>query len=54
MGIDWWIMKITQSSDTAPDHQTAAEIFEIKTLGKAIAITFSEQQLSPDAGSALF
>ena len=54
MGIDWWIMKTTQSSDTSSDHQAVAETFEFKTQGKAIAIAFTEQQLSPHAGSVLF
>jgi hypothetical protein len=47
-------MKTTQSSDTRPDHQTVAETFEFKSNGKAIAIGFTDQQLSPHAGSALF
>lgn len=47
-------MKTTQSSGTRPDHQTVAGTFEFKTSGQAIAIGFTEQQLSPHAGSALF
>src|ERR1035441_4368566 len=47
-------MKTTQSSGTRPDHQTVAGTFEFKSNGKAIAIGFTEQQLSPHAGSALF
>ena len=54
MGIDWWCMKTTQSSGTRPDHQTVAGTLEFKSNGKAIAIGFTEQQLSPHAGSALF
>lgn len=47
-------MKTTQSSGTGPDHPTVAGTFEFKTNGKAIAIGFTEQQLSPHAGSATF
>jgi hypothetical protein len=47
-------MKTTQSSDTRPDHQTVAGKLEFKTGGKAIAIEFTEQALSPHAGSATF
>lgn len=47
-------MKTTQSSGTHPDHQTVAAPFEFKSNGKAIAIGFTGQQLSPHAGSALF
>ena len=47
-------MKTTQSSGTRPDHQTVAGTFEFKANGKAIAIGFTDQQLSPHAGSALF
>ena len=47
-------MKTTQSSDTRPVHQTVAATFEFKSNGKAIAIGFTDQRLSPHAGSALF
>jgi len=47
-------MKTTQSSGRGPDHQTVAGTFEFKSNGKSIAIGFTEQQLSPHAGSALF
>ena len=47
-------MKTTQSSGIRPDHQTVAGTFEFKSNGKAIAIGFTDQQLSPHAGSALF
>ncbi len=47
-------MKTTQSSGTRPDHQTVAGTFEFKSNGKATAIGFTDQQLSPHAGSALF
>src|ERR1035441_3453 len=54
MGNDWWEMKTTQSSGIRPDHQTVAGTFEFKSKGKAIAIVFTDHQLSPHAGSALF
>ncbi len=47
-------MKTTQSSGTRLDHQTVAGTFEFKSNGQAIAISFTDQQLSPHAGSALF
>jgi len=47
-------MKTTQSSGTRPDHQTVAGTLEFKSNDKAIAIEFTEQQLSPHAGSAVF
>ena len=47
-------MKTTQSAGTRPDHQTVAETFEFQSNGKAIAIGFTAQQLSPHAGRALF
>ena len=47
-------MKATESSGTRPDHQTVAGALEFKSNGKAIAIEFTEQQLSPHAGSAVF
>jgi len=47
-------MKTTQSSSTRPVHQTVAQTFEFKTGGKTIAIQFTDQRLSPHAGSATF
>jgi len=47
-------MKTAQSSGTGPDHQTVAGTFQFKSNGKAIAIEFTDQQLSPHAGSATF
>jgi hypothetical protein len=47
-------MKATQSSGTRPVHQTVAEGFEFKSGGKAIAIEFTGQRLSPHAGTATF
>ena len=47
-------MKSTQSSGTRPVHQTVAGEFEFKSAGKSIAIGFTDQRLSPHAGSATF
>jgi Transposase DDE domain group 1 len=47
-------MKPKQSSGTRPVHQTVAGEFEVKTEGKSIAIGFTDQRLSPHAGSATF
>ncbi len=47
-------MKHKQSSGTRPVHQTVAGKLEFKTVGQAIAIGFTEQRLSPHAGSATF
>jgi len=47
-------MKTTQSSGTHPVHQTVAEAFQFKINGKAMAISFTDQRLSPQAGSAIF
>ena len=47
-------MKTTQSSGTRPVHQTVAGEFEIKGADKSITIGFTDQRLSPHAGSATF
>ena len=47
-------MKPKQSSGTGPVHQKVAGEFEFKTAGKSIAIGFTDQRLSPHAGSATF
>jgi hypothetical protein len=47
-------MKPKQSSGTRPVHQTVAGEFEFKSAGKSIAISFTDQRLSPHAGSATF
>ena len=47
-------MKRTQSSGTSPVHQTVAPAFNFKSGDKAIAVEFTDQQLSPHAGSAVF
>ena len=47
-------MKNNQSEDDGPLHQTVAEGFEFKTGAKSIAVEFTEQKLSAQAGSAVF
>lgn len=47
-------MKTTPASGTRPDHQTVAGPLAFKSHGKAIALGFTDQQLSPHAGSAVF
>jgi hypothetical protein len=47
-------MKTIQSSGTRPVHQTVAGEFEVKGADKSITIGFTEQRLSPHAGSATF
>lgn len=47
-------MKNTQSSGTHPVHRLVAGEFNFKVANKAIAVGFTDQQLSPHAGSATF
>jgi hypothetical protein len=47
-------MKNTQSQGDGPVHQTVAGGFEFKSDGKTIAMEFTDQRLSPHAGSATF
>jgi hypothetical protein len=47
-------MKTTQSSGTRPVHQTVAPGFNFKSGGKSIAVEFTDQKLSAQAGSAVF
>jgi len=47
-------MKTTQSSGRRPVHQTVAPEFKFKAGHQSIAIGFTEQKLSPHAGSATF
>src|ERR1700756_4907366 len=47
-------MKTTQSSGTRPVHQTVAPAFNFKSGSKTIAVEFTDQRLSPHAGSATF
>ena len=48
------MMKMNQSEDESPLHQTVAEGFEFKSGAKLIAVAFAEQKLSAHAGSAPF
>lgn len=47
-------MKTTQSSGTRPVHQTVAPAWEFKFPNKSIAVEFTEQRLSPHAGTVVF
>ena len=47
-------MKTTQSLGICPIHQTVAGPIEVKWGGQSIQIDFTDQQLSPHAGSATF
>jgi hypothetical protein len=47
-------MKTTQSSGICPVHQTVAGPIEVDWGGQSIQIDFTDQQLSPHAGSATF
>ena len=47
-------MKTTQSLGICPVHQTVAGPIEVKWSGQSIQIDFTDQQLSPHAGSATF
>jgi hypothetical protein len=47
-------MKTTQSLGASPVHQTVAGSIEVKVGGQSIQIEFTDQQLSPHAGSATF
>jgi len=47
-------MKTTQSLGIGPVHQTVAGPIEVKWGGQSIQIDFTDQQLSPHAGSATF
>lgn len=47
-------MKNTPSSGTHPVHQLVAGEFNFKVGSKAMAVEFTDQQLSPHAGSAAF
>jgi len=47
-------MKTTQSSGTRPDHQTVAGKIKFQSAGQSIQIDFTDQRLSPYAGTATF
>lgn len=47
-------MKEQPSTGTGPNHQSVAQRLEFQSNGRAIAIEFTDQKLSPHAGSATF
>ena len=47
-------MKTTQSSGTRPVHETVAGNIKFQSAGQSIQIGFTDQQLSPHAGTATF
>jgi hypothetical protein len=47
-------MKTTQSSGTRPVHQTVAGNIQFQSAGQSIQIGFTDQRLSPHAGTATF
>jgi hypothetical protein len=47
-------MKKPQSQGDSPDHQTVAEKIKFQSGGQSIQIEFTDQQLSPHAGTAPF
>jgi hypothetical protein len=47
-------MKTIQTSGTCPLHQTVAEKIKFQSAGQSIQIEFTDQQLSPHAGTATF
>lgn len=47
-------MKKNQSSDGSRVHQTVAEKIKFQSAGQSIQIEFTDQQLSPHAGTATF
>src|SRR5471030_1717063 len=48
------LMKTYQSRDDSPLHQTVAEKLHFESGGQSIQIEFTDQQLSPHAGTATF
>jgi hypothetical protein len=50
----FFVKKTNQSADTRPTHQTVASKIEFESAGKSIQIEFTDQQLSPHAGTATF
>jgi len=46
--------KIDQSAGTRPNHQTVAPKIQFQSAQKSIQIEFTDQQLSPHAGTAAF
>lgn len=47
-------MKTTPSSGTRPAHQTVAGNIQFQSAGQSIQIGFTDQRLSPHAGTATF
>ena len=47
-------MKPNQSKGESPLHQTVAEKIQFESAGQSIQIEFTDQQLSPHAGTATF
>lgn len=47
-------MKPNQSKGESPVHKTVAEKIKFQTAGRPIQIEFTDQQLSPHAGTATF
>ena len=47
-------MKPNQSKGGNPVHQTVAEKIQFESAGQSIQIEFTDQQLSPHAGTATF
>jgi hypothetical protein len=47
-------MKPNQSKGGSPVHQSVAEKMQFQSAGQSIQIEFTDQQLSPHAGTATF
>jgi len=47
-------MKKNQSKGNGPHHQTVTEEVKFESAGRSIKIEFTDQQLSPHAGTATF
>jgi hypothetical protein len=50
----FFVKKSNQSAGTRPTHQTVASKIQFESGGKSIQIEFTDQQLSPHAGTATF
>jgi hypothetical protein len=49
-----FVKKTQQSAGTSPTHQTVASKIQFQSANKSIQIEFTEQKLSPHAGTATF
>jgi len=49
-----FVNKNEQSTSTGPTHQTVAQRIQFKSANKSIQIEFTDQKLSPHAGTATF